>query len=103
MQSEKTNTSFQNFAIAIPQTATYLLSGCAVMNATKEEWNDFKVWFDKEGFLQLGVGQWKWDIWGRHNDLVVDGVCRTLQGWFNEWKKRPLGKGFSYSFHSFKK
>ena len=103
MQSEKTNKHLENFSMMIPQNATYCLSGCVVVNATKEEWDAFKLWLHKEEFIQLGIGHWKWNLWARNNDLVKDDIALSLQRLFEQWKNKPEDKGFQFSYHSFKK
>lgn len=91
---------FENFSMMIPKYPTFCISGCCV-NADPKEWNEFIKWMNKEEFIQLGLGEWKWDIWARNNDLVKDSVAFSLQRLFDNWKNNPPEKGFSYSYHSF--
>lgn len=87
----------KNFAMIIPKTAIYLLNGCRVVGATKQEFDDFKKWFEGQHYQQLQLNGMGLDMWARYNDLVIDHIAYSMQHLFINWKNNPPSTdGYGY-------
>ena len=87
----------KNFGMMIPATAINQLRGCEVMGATRQEFDDFKKWFEEQKYQQLQLNGVDIDMWVRRTALVHDHVGYSIQDLFRRWKENPPQSGYGYT------